>query len=63
MAIRFQKVINSIVAFDDHEIGEYTRNISKQPLGKHVLAATNRCATIEVLSEIGCFYVVLGEEL
>jgi hypothetical protein len=47
---------------DDREIGEYTRDVSRQRLGKHVPAATNRRATIEVLLETGCFYVVRAEK-
>jgi hypothetical protein len=41
---------------DDREVGEYTRAVSGQRLGKHVPAATNRRATT------GCFYVVRAEE-
>jgi hypothetical protein len=43
-------------------VGQYTRDVSRQRLGKHVPAATNRCETIEVLLETGCFYVVRAEE-
>jgi hypothetical protein len=48
---------------DDCEIGEYTSDASRQRLVKHVPVATNRRATIEVLLETGCFYVVRAEEL
>jgi hypothetical protein len=42
---------------------EYTRGVSRQRLGNHVPAATNRHATNEVLLETACFYVVRAEEL
>jgi hypothetical protein len=45
------------------EIGEYTRDVSRQQLSKHVPAAMNQRATIEVLLETGYFYVVHAEEL
>jgi hypothetical protein len=48
---------------DDCEIGEYTRDVSRQRFCKHFPAATNRRTTIEVLLETGCFYVVRAEEL
>jgi hypothetical protein len=41
----------------DCEVGEYTRDLSRQQLGKHVPAA------IEILLEAGCFYVVHAEEI
>jgi hypothetical protein len=41
----------------------YTRAVSGQRFSKHVLAATNRRPTIEVLLETECFYVVRAEEL
>jgi hypothetical protein len=37
--------------------------VSKQWLGKHVPTETNTHATIEVLLETGCFYVVRAEML
>jgi hypothetical protein len=40
-----------------------TATFSGQRLGKHVLAATNTHATIELLLETGCFYVVCVEML
>jgi hypothetical protein len=43
--------------------GVYTRTVSGRRLGKHVPAATNRRATIELLLETGCFYVVRAEML
>jgi hypothetical protein len=45
------------------ETGGYTRAVSEQRLCKHVLAATNRRTTIEVLLETGCFFVVRAEDL
>jgi hypothetical protein len=48
---------------NDRELGEYTRDISRQRLGKDVPTANNRRATIEILFETGCFYVVRAEEL
>jgi hypothetical protein len=39
------------------------RDVSRQRLGKHIPVATNRRATMEVLLETGCFYVVRAEEL
>jgi hypothetical protein len=48
---------------DDRDIGEYTRDVSRQRLGKHVPAAKNRDATIETLLGRECFYVVHAEEL
>jgi hypothetical protein len=47
----------------DREIGEHTTDVSRQRLGKHILAATNRRATKEVLLETGCSYVVRAESL
>jgi hypothetical protein len=44
-------------------MGKYTRAVSGQRLGKHVPATTNRRATMEVLLETECFYVVRAEEL
>jgi hypothetical protein len=41
--------------YDDREIDEYTRPVSRQRLGKHVPAATNPRATTEVLFETGVF--------
>jgi hypothetical protein len=49
--------------WDDREIDKYTRPLSKQGLSKHVLRATNRRTTIEVLLETWCFCVVRAEEL
>jgi hypothetical protein len=40
-----------------------TATVSGQRLGKHVPAATNTHATVELLLETGCFYVVLAEML
>jgi hypothetical protein len=40
-----------------------TTTVSGQWLGKHVTAATNTRATIELLLETGCFYVVRAEML
>jgi hypothetical protein len=48
---------------DDCEICEYTGDVPRQRLGTHVTAGTNRRATIEVLLETGCYYVVRAEEL
>jgi hypothetical protein len=42
---------------DDREIGDYTRDVSRQRLGKRVPAAMNRDTTIEKLSGKECFYV------
>jgi hypothetical protein len=39
------------------------RAVSRQRLAKHVPAATNQRATIDILLETGCFYVVHAEEL
>jgi hypothetical protein len=36
---------------NDHEISNYTRAVSRQRLGKHIPAATDTHATIEVLLE------------
>jgi hypothetical protein len=38
-------------------------DVSTQRLGKHIPAATNRRATIDVLLETGYFYVVRAEGL
>jgi hypothetical protein len=46
---------------NDLEVGKYTRTVSRQRLGKHVPAAKNQRATLEVLLE--CFYVVRDGEL
>jgi hypothetical protein len=40
-----------VLLCDYREIGEYTRDVSRQRLGKHFPAATNRRATIDVLLE------------
>jgi hypothetical protein len=48
---------------DDREIGEYTRDVSMQRLSKHVPAATNLRAAMQVLMDTGCFYMVRAEEL
>jgi hypothetical protein len=48
---------------DDREMDEYTTDVSRQRLGKHIPAATNLYATIEVLLEMECFYEVHAEEL
>jgi hypothetical protein len=48
---------------DDREMGKYTGPDPRQRLYKHVPAAKNWRATIEVLVEPGCFYVVRAEEL
>jgi hypothetical protein len=44
-------------------MGGYTRAISGKRLGKHVPAAMNQRATIEVLLETGRFYVVCTKDL
>jgi hypothetical protein len=49
--------------WNDREISKYTGAISRQRLGKHVPAATNAHATIQVLLETGCFCVVRAEML
>jgi hypothetical protein len=51
------------VAIQRPRDGGYTRAVPGQRLGKHVPAAINRRATIEVLLETGCFYVVPAEKL
>jgi hypothetical protein len=48
---------------DDRKIGEYTRSVSRQQLGKHFPEAKNRRATVEVLLETRCFCWVRAEEL
>jgi hypothetical protein len=48
---------------DEREMVEDTRDVSRQRLGKHVPTATNRRATMEVLLEYGCFYVVRAKDL
>jgi hypothetical protein len=37
--------------------------VSRQRLGKHVLSITNMHATVELLLETGCLYVVRAEML
>jgi hypothetical protein len=44
-------------------MGVCTRAVSGQWLGKHVPVATDTNATIEVLLETGCLYMVRAEEL
>jgi hypothetical protein len=61
MHLKFEPVESLLC--NDREMGEYTRAVSGQRLGKHIPAATNRRATIETLLETGCFYVVRAEEL
>jgi hypothetical protein len=41
------------VPYRDREIGEYSRDVSRQRLGKHIPAATNERATIQVLLQTG----------
>jgi hypothetical protein len=48
---------------DDREIGENTRDVSRQRLGKRVPEAKNRDTAIEELSGKECFYVAHAEEL
>jgi hypothetical protein len=48
---------------DVHEIGEYTRDVSRQRLGKHIPTAMNWHATTGVLLKMGYFYVVCAKEL
>jgi hypothetical protein len=48
---------------NDHKMGRYSGAVSVQLLGKHVPAATNRRATLEVLLETGWFSLVCAEIL
>jgi hypothetical protein len=38
-------------------------DVPRQRLGKHIPAATNLCATMEILLETGCFCMVCAKEL
>jgi hypothetical protein len=64
MPIRETKILQRVepLQCDDRMTDKYMRSIFRQLLCKHVPAATNRRATIEVLLETGCFYVVRAED-
>jgi hypothetical protein len=60
---RFSDDVDFGLFCNNGEIGAYTMAASGQRLFKHVPAATNQLATIEVLLEMGCFYMVHAEGL